>query len=177
METQTESERLRARLRRVAGELRTAEALALPRHAWLASMLDDCRVDAERLLACDDATLPQAEALFARTELALRMFSKLVVRSSTLASTSPAEQPCPFCDGGTLSPVACAGRSAPFRGRWLTIPADFPIPTCDRCQSEALDDETAQRLDEVLISAWAWRDSGPTSRPSDDSDERGSGGD
>lgn len=147
-------------MRRVADELRTAEAAALARHAWLASMLDDCRVDAERLLGCDDATLSQAEALFVRTELALRTFAKLDAQPAT--PPPPPEQPCPFCRQGTLSPIACAGRSAPFRGRWLAIPADFPIPTCDRCQAEALDDETAHRLDDVLMSAWAWRDSGRT---------------
>jgi hypothetical protein len=159
MDTQSEAERLRARLRRVADELRAAEAAAMARDAWLASMLDDCRVDAERLLACDDGCLQQAEALFVRTELALRTFAKLAARPP---AATPELKPCPFCRDGTLAPVACAGRSAPFRGVFLAIPADFPIPTCDRCQAEALDDETANRLDDVLMSAWAWRSSGRT---------------
>ncbi len=177
MDTPSETERLRSRLRQVADELRTAEAAALARDAWLASMLDDCRVDAERLLACDDGCLQKAEALFVRTELALRTFAKLAARAP--AATAPERRPCPFCRGGMLSPVACAGRSAPFRGVFVAIPADFPIPTCDRCQAEALDDETATRLDDVLMSAWAWRDSGRTDHaPIDDGPpKRGSGGD
>lgn len=158
MELHGETERLRARLRRAADELRAATAAALAQDAWLASMLDDCRVDAERLLGLDDASLCHAssEALFVRTELGLRTFDKLAA-SRRATPSDPAPAPCPFCHAGTLAPTARAGRSAPFRGCWLTIPADFPIPTCDHCQAEALDDATAARLDDVLMSAWAWR--------------------
>lgn len=158
MELHSESERLRARLRQAADQLRAATAAALAQDAWLASMLDDCRVDAERLLGLDDASLALAssEALFVRTELGLRTFDKLAA-TRRATPPEPAPAPCPFCHAGTLAPTTCAGRRAPFRGRWLAIPADFPIPTCDHCQAEALDDATAARLDDVLLSAWVWR--------------------
>jgi hypothetical protein len=167
MELRNETERLRARLRRAAAELRAATAAALAQDSWLASMLDDCRVDAERLLSLDDSTLFRAssEALFVRSELTLRTFSKLAANPHPSPPPPPRPPaPCPFCHAGTLEPLACAGRRAPFRGVSLAIPADFPIPTCNRCQAEALDDETAALLDEVLMSAWTWRDRGPTAR-------------
>jgi hypothetical protein len=161
MPGQMETERLRARLRQAARELRAATAAALAVDCWLAPTLDDCRVDAERLLALDEHGLCAAtsEALFVRTELALRTWNKL-----TATRRPPPRQRCPSCAGGTLEPVARPGRSAPFRGVCFAIPDDFPIPTCDRCSAESLDDETAARLDEVLMSAWSHRGSGPTAR-------------
>lgn len=143
----------RARLQRTAEQLRIATAAALALESWFAPTLDDCRVDAERLLALDDDALDgsAAHSLHIRSDLALRTWHKLV------ATTRNRRQPCGQCGGGTMLPLARAGRRAPFRGVELEIPSDFAILTCDHCDAELLDGETARRLDDLLFTAWSQR--------------------
>jgi hypothetical protein len=164
------------RLTRAAEALRTATADAHASGSWFAPTLDDCRLDADRLLSLgNNAPESSVHAVLVRADLALRTWNKLVAvlrhhhpsAPSVLPSEVPTPSPgtvaairarrCPFCESGTLWPVAKPGRTAPFRGVRLEIPATFAIPTCDHCGAEALDPETAARLDDVLLSAWTWR--------------------
>ncbi len=147
-----------ARLTRVVEDLRSATASSLAIGSWFAPTLDDCRLDAERLLGLGHAASETAvHAVLVRAELALRTWTKLAAMLRHHHGTTGLAQPCRLCGAGTLRPVARAGRTAPFRGICLEIPADFAIPTCDHCHAESLDPETAARLDEQLLSAWTWR--------------------
>ena len=139
------------RLRALAVELRDAAAVALAHRSWFAPTLDDCRVDIERLLTIlgpaelDGGAL---RSLIVRAELVLRTWGQIV---DTIASG----RSCWHCPcGGTLVDVARPGRLVPFRGRQLEVPADFAIPTCDRCGAERLDAEGAARLDTLLLSSF-----------------------
>jgi len=163
------------RLARAADALRSATADAHASGSWFAPTLDDCRLDADRLLSLgSNAPEASVHAVLVRADLALRTWNKLVAvlrhhhpSSPSLPSEVPTPSPgtvaairarkCPFCENGTLWPVAKSGRTAPFRGVRLEIPSDFAIPTCDKCDAEALDPETAARLDDLLLSAWTWR--------------------
>jgi hypothetical protein len=149
------------RLARAAEELREATAAALSVGSWFAPTLDDCRLDADRLLSLgSSASEAGVHAVLVRADLALRTWYKLaaLVRSTLPGPpAAPSARVCPFCGQGSLRPVARAGRTAPFRGLRLDIPVDFTIPTCDACDAEVLDRETAARLDEKLLSAWTWR--------------------
>jgi hypothetical protein len=144
------------RLQSALADLRAATAAALAAGSWFAPTLDDCRVDADRLLGLGRAASDAAvHAVLLRANLALRTWEKLSAVSRHALHNEPRR--CPFCSHGTLRPLARAGRTAPFRGLRLPIPADFAIPTCDACDAEALDSDTARRLDEKLLSAWTWR--------------------
>jgi hypothetical protein len=142
-------------LGQVAEELREATAAALSWESWFAPTLDDCRLDAERLQQLGAAASEAAvHAVLIRSELALRTWRKLAAMTRHPARPP---RPCPLCGQGTMQPVARAGRTVPFRGMQLEIPADFPIPTCDHCDGESLDTESAARLDEQLLSTWTGR--------------------
>jgi hypothetical protein len=144
-----------ARLAHAAEALRAATADALATGSWFAPTLDDCRLDAERLVGLGGgATETAVHAVLVRADLALRTWHKLATMTRY---HTPPPRPCPLCGEGMLRPVARPGRTAPFRGVRLEIPADFAIPTCDRCQGESLDADTAARLDDKLLSAWTWR--------------------
>ena len=144
------------RLEHAAAQLRSATAAALSAGSWFAPTLDDCRVDAARLLSLGrNAPEAAVHAVLLRADLALRTWEKLA--SVTRHSLHNEPRRCPFCSHGTLRPIARAGRTAPYRGLRLAIPDDFAIPTCDRCDAESLDRDTAARLDEKLLSAWTWR--------------------
>jgi len=71
---------------------------------------------------------------------------------------SPGRPPplCPECGEGRILLVARAGRKARFKRVDVEIPAEFAIPTCNRCGAEAMTDEIASALDAVLETAyWA----------------------
>lgn len=149
---QVDSESTRARLARVAGELRRALAEALGCGSWFAPTLDDCRIDLERITLTPEALhAAEPSALMARCELALRTWRRIALTSGDGAR---AWSRCQSCGVGVLVAVARPGRLAPFRGHRVEIPADFSIPTCDRCGAEALDAETAARLDRALMSSY-----------------------
>jgi hypothetical protein len=58
---------------------------------------------------------------------------------------------CRECGEGSIRPVAKPGRTMPYRTMHaLGIPAAVAIPTCDRCGSEWIDEQTATDLDEAL---------------------------
>ena len=62
---------------------------------------------------------------------------------------------CKECGKGKIRPTARAGRSMPYRNmKALEIPADFLIPTCDKCGAEWIDESTAEALDEALEKAY-----------------------
>src|SRR5947209_6435164 len=94
----------RAQLRRAADRLRTATATAVALDSWFAPTLDDCRVDAERLLALDDASLSAAGArgLLLRADLALRTWHKLLELTRAQPATVRLSNRCPACAEGTL---------------------------------------------------------------------------
>lgn len=63
---------------------------------------------------------------------------------------------CVECGEGMVRPLAKAGRRSPYRNMAaVSIPADFMIPTCDRCGAERIDGPTAEALDEVLEVAYS----------------------
>lgn len=64
--------------------------------------------------------------------------------------TSFIERRCRECSAGTIRLVARAGRTWPYKGLTLTVPADFAIPTCDHCGEEWLDPDRAEALDATL---------------------------
>jgi len=141
---------VRERLAHAAESLRLCCVEALRRGSWLTPTLDDCRVDAERLLELN-ASGVAAEALLARAELVLRTWERLAARPGTIGRL------CPSCHTDTMQAVARPGRTVPFRGVEVEIPESFIIPTCARCGAESLDPATATRLDELLWSAWSKR--------------------
>jgi len=58
---------------------------------------------------------------------------------------------CLECGEGRIRPVTKQGRTMPYRTMLaLEIPTEVPIPTCDHCGSEWIDEQTAAALDEVL---------------------------
>jgi hypothetical protein len=139
------------RLSGLAAELREAAGAAVERRSWFAPTLDDCRVDIERLSSVGDAgTLDPSTVrmLVLRAELVLRTWRQVL--ETIKSGKSRWHCPC----GGTLVDVARPGRVVPFRGREVELPAGFIIPTCDRCASERLDDETATNLDTLLLSSF-----------------------
>jgi hypothetical protein len=144
----------RARLRVIGKELRAATAAALAMDCWFAPALDDCRVDVERMQALGAAASVSAvQALLARADLTLRTWHELALSTRPLTGAWGLRR-CPLCSDGVLRPVARRGRTVPFRGIQIEIPADFAIPTCDRCDAESLDPDTAAALDAHLLSAW-----------------------
>lgn len=63
---------------------------------------------------------------------------------------------CVECGEGTVRLLAKAGRRMPFRNMAaVTVPADFQIPTCDRCGAERIDGPTSEALDVVLEGAYS----------------------
>jgi hypothetical protein len=62
---------------------------------------------------------------------------------------------CPSCEKGILIPIARAGRLMPHRNlHEVPIPADFEIPTCNKCGAEIVGYALATRLDAVLEGEW-----------------------
>ncbi len=144
-----------AELVQLAEELRAAGIDAVAHGSSLASTLDDCRVDVERLLAAP----PRDDDRFARHAILLRGALALGTWRRIVAAKAGAAGPprCPSCHGGVLVERARAGRRVPFHGVDVELPSDLAIPTCDRCGAESLDEETAARLDALLFRAWIER--------------------
>lgn len=65
-----------------------------------------------------------------------------------------AERRCRECGEGTIRLVARPGREWPYRGMAIMVPANFEIPTCDRCGEESLNPDQAEALDAVLETAY-----------------------
>ncbi|MCU1278330.1 MAG: hypothetical protein JWM53_1876 [bacterium] len=146
----------RETLARTAQALRRATATALGQGSFLATALDDCRVDVDRFLSLREEQLNHGEvhSLVLRAELVLRTWQRLQTGSfRALAS----DRACATCERGTLIDVARAGRMTRFRGGEVEIPAGFIIPTCNFCCAESLDPITAAQLDDALASAYVWR--------------------
>ncbi len=62
---------------------------------------------------------------------------------------------CHECGIGKVVPQARKGRFARYKTMpKLEIPADLPIPTCDNCGAEWLDEKTTQALDTALDNAF-----------------------
>ncbi|MDB4967101.1 MAG: hypothetical protein JWN44_2790 [Myxococcales bacterium] len=137
----------------LAHDLRSATAAALSIGSWFAPTLDDCRVDVERLLALDRDHRPPHDVhlLQTRAELALRTWSRIV------AVTGAKLPRCGVCAGGILVEIARPGRTVPFRGVQIELPADFAIPTCDHCGAETLDAAGGARLDTMLMTEYLRR--------------------
>lgn len=57
---------------------------------------------------------------------------------------------CRECGKGTISPRTRADRKERYRNLMIAVPSTFPIPTCDVCQSEWMDESTAKALDRAL---------------------------
>jgi hypothetical protein len=58
---------------------------------------------------------------------------------------------CHKCETGKLSLLAQPGRKTNFRNAFdLDVPADFEIPTCDRCGCEWFDTATAEAFDATM---------------------------
>ncbi len=58
------------------------------------------------------------------------------------------ERRCYECGDGTIKPMVKAGRTMRYKTvQEMEIPTDLEIPTCDKCGSEWIDDDTAKRLD------------------------------
>jgi hypothetical protein len=144
---------MQRRLRRIAGELRLAAGMALAETPWFAPTLDECRLDIDCLLSLGhDDDDPQSASVLLRAELALRTWRRIEAATRAFSGARP------HCDcGGDLVAVTRPGRIAPFAGHQLEVPADFAIPTCERCGAESLDPETAQRLDAALFARYLAR--------------------
>jgi DNA-directed RNA polymerase subunit RPC12/RpoP len=57
---------------------------------------------------------------------------------------------CPEC-GGKVEFKAISGRMREYRkGIMLSIPDDFPIPTCSKCGEEMMIPEVSCELDKIL---------------------------
>jgi hypothetical protein len=91
MNSDDDAVRERADLERLARQLRQAAAIAFKTHPWFAPSLDDCRVDAERLLACDDGWSRHdlRRLVLARGALLLRTWDGL---SASLRRRGPGDQ-------------------------------------------------------------------------------------
>ena len=62
---------------------------------------------------------------------------------------------CPICVPGTIMLAAKPGRLTRYKTfPALPIPADLPIPTCDSCGEEWIDEATAVALDKVLSAIY-----------------------
>lgn len=60
--------------------------------------------------------------------------------------------------GGTMAPVARAGRLYPYRGtERFEVPADLEILTCGSCGVEAADEDVIAYLDEVFEKQYVKR--------------------
>lgn len=57
---------------------------------------------------------------------------------------------CAECSNGTVRPLKKAGRVTIFHFRELPVPRDLAIPTCDKCGTEWIDDESAKSIDEAM---------------------------
>src|SRR4051812_35456137 len=92
-------------LERAARELRTATAAALAEGSFLATTLDDCRVDVDRaLMLHDDQQSPvELHALALRAQLVLRTWRRLQTGSYRALA---GDRGCPTCERGTLVDVA-----------------------------------------------------------------------
>ena len=63
---------------------------------------------------------------------------------------------CLRCGGHTVRPMQIPSRTVSYRVfAALPIPADLPIPTCSRCRTQCLDEETTQRLHDLLPRLYA----------------------
>jgi hypothetical protein len=63
---------------------------------------------------------------------------------------------CHECGIGQIQPQARAGRFARYKNLMsLEIPESLPIPTCDNCGAEWLDERTAKDIDAALSSVYA----------------------
>lgn len=56
---------------------------------------------------------------------------------------------CGHC-GGNVKMIACAGRTAKYKGVTLAVPATFEIATCEKCGEEYMNAEECDKLDEAL---------------------------
>jgi hypothetical protein len=61
---------------------------------------------------------------------------------------------CRNCEKGTIRLVAKAGRKERYRNILIEVPADLPIPTCDNCATEWMNESTAASLDAALESTY-----------------------
>lgn len=63
---------------------------------------------------------------------------------------------CPKCRALAVRLRRRPGRTMRFRNMpAVSVPADFPIPTCHRCFAEYIDLDTAARLDAALAEAYS----------------------
>lgn len=63
----------------------------------------------------------------------------------------PKPQRCPCCTHRALLPRARPGRTVRYKSTLLTLPVDYPVPTCKRCFHESLTPET---LPPALLESW-----------------------
>ena len=63
----------------------------------------------------------------------------------------PKPQRCPCCTHLALVPRARPGRVVRYKNTILTLPEDYPVPTCTRCCHESLNLET---LPPALLETW-----------------------
>jgi len=62
---------------------------------------------------------------------------------------------CKQCGTRTVRPCTRPGRTTPYRNiKALTIPEDFPIPTCRCCQTEIFDEKTRAELAPILAEVY-----------------------
>ncbi len=62
---------------------------------------------------------------------------------------------CAQCGKGTVRPVARAGRREFYKTMEVALPADFAVPTCDKCGEEWLSASRAGAMDKALESAYS----------------------
>lgn len=160
-EADTEDEVDAATLARLANELRSAVAAALASNSTLASLLDSCRNEVERLtLLSDAASTEETRNVIARCRLVLgawRVVSPSITRHEMNAIGARERPVCSDCHAAAVSAVTGPGRRAPYRGVIVEIPASFPIPTCSACGAEQLDEQLGRQLDLALASAYMSR--------------------
>jgi hypothetical protein len=61
---------------------------------------------------------------------------------------------CRNCGTGAIRLLAKAGRKERYRNLLIEVPAGLPIPTCDNCETEWMNESTAASLDAALESTY-----------------------
>ena len=153
---ETEDDADAATLARLAHELRAAVAAALASNSSLASLLDRCRNDVERLTMMSDASPDEIRSVVGRCRMVLGAWRVIAPIARPAADASEAGL-CRDCNAAAVRDVAGPGRRAPYQGAMVEIPAWLSIPTCTACGAEQLDDEIGRQLDLALASAYLSR--------------------
>jgi hypothetical protein len=146
-----------AALAHLAAELRAAVACAIAANSSLASMLDSCRSEVERIRMLGDVPAEEVRRVLGRCRMVLGAWRAISPRPAAPAVSAVDGTACVDCGAVAVRDVVGPGRRVPYEGIVVAVPASFPIPTCGACGAEQLDDETAKQLDGLLATEYLSR--------------------